>query len=273
MKNFKFISLVLTAVIIGLAGCKRKDDPTPDNKTCVLTQATVDGYKLTFEYDSQGRHVKTNYYEGTTIDEYVQVTYKSNTQVEVKWFSAGDPQPAETIVYTLNNGMAISSVSSDTYTIGGFSYTSTQTTTYERNSDGYLSKETESTVLTTNKPGVQAQTTTSNTIYNYSGGNLSSKSYTSANSASTTTYEYYMDKPESGLSLGLESGFLATKPNKNLLKKETEVYTHQGSSYTYIYNYTYEFNPSGLITKMIQNGGQSGQASTTSTTLLEHSCN
>ena len=273
MKNFKLFSLVLTAVIISIAGCKTKDDPTPDPKGCILTQATVDGDKLTFEYDSQGRHVKTNYYDGADLDEYVQIIYKSSTQVEVKWFGAGDVQPNETIVYTLSNGMATSSVSADTYTNAGITYTSTQTTTYERNSDGFLTKETESTLVTTNKPSVQPQTTTATTIYNYSGGNVSSKTYTSGTSTFITSYEYYTDKPASDASLGLDLAFLATKPNKNLLKKETEVGTYPGGSNTYAYNYTYEFNSAGSITKMTQTGGQSGTTPSATIILLLYTCN
>jgi hypothetical protein len=269
--------LLVIFIALGLSfnSCKKNDgDPeqevdlsggisTPNGKTCLLTKAGGADHHNTFEYDDQKRVTKVKYFEDNIQEGYVTLSYGSN-QIVFKEFDGTSTQADETITYTLNNGVVNSS--SETYTTqeNGQTVTVTVNYTYEHNSEGYLTKQTE-----VSKQSNQNLATTTVTTYTYQNGNLTQEVETSGNFTYTTSYEYYTDIANT--LMVDEDQFLLSKPNKNALKKRTILNSNPGSIPSVV-NYTYEVNSDKLITKKTRTE-VSGTQTFTDINIYQYNCN
>jgi uncharacterized surface protein with fasciclin (FAS1) repeats len=226
-------------------------------KVCLISKVIYvsDTSYVINSYDSQNRLVKEEEYYKGKLDEWYTYTYSPN-QIVLKIYE--DNVLEEQVTYALVNGLVTSSTMTEKDTIRqnnqNYIRTYVSTTTYQHNSEGFLTKMFQSETSTSTEPGYGSVTRKDTTSYTYRNGNLVQEVRSSPlNGKTTTTYEYYLDKPNS-LSSGDEEFFL-TKPNKNPLKKSTRINSYQGGTYTDITSYTYEYNAENLITKRTESYG------------------
>lgn len=262
MKKLRLLTTLFVATAIGFAGCSGKNDAekeletggeiiTPGGKTCTITKVEEEGENDydTYEYDNSGRIIKTNSFEEGKLEWWSTITY-TTSKITVKHFEQGSTDPEDETIYTVSNGRVTGMTETyiDTDSENNTS-TSIYTESYEHNSEGYLTKSTSNETYT-DQNGTP-QTYTSVTNYTYQGGNLVKEveKETSGNSTDTytTTYEYDLNIANT---LILDDYFLISKPNKNAVKKKTEINTYEeGESNTYVMNYSYIVNNDKLITK------------------------
>ena len=219
MKKYSLIFMLgIVACLLCFTTCKKdKSDPSVPVKK--LKKITADGETITFEYNAAGKLSKM------TLDEtfYVAYQYLSNMLIST-YYDSGDIE-IDT-AYTNSDGYIIKETS------GSFE------TNYEY-TDGYLSR-------IIDKTPYQTDTVTCT----WQDGNLMS-----TNSESEPLYEYYLDKPNRCFSMTDYEEFTSFygKTTKNLLKKET--YHAPQHIPEMVYEYTYEFDSDGYVTKMTKVGG------------------
>ncbi len=221
MENSKLFSFLIALVTVTVVfySCKKTEDKA---QVCKIIQAKftdggADTSSIYYTFNSDNKLIKNDNGKGFYYT-YIWETGK----VTSKYYSNGSLSFTE--VYTLNsNENAISS----TFAYAGASVS--KNTTYEYNSDGYMTKKTiEPTAV-----GVATDYYT----YDYNSGNLVSEHHTQSlegNFSGQTTYEYYGDKENSFHVLLNVYG----KGSANLVKKVTNTTTSPISSTT-INSYSY----------------------------------
>ncbi|MBC8051652.1 MAG: hypothetical protein H7Y13_01165 [Sphingobacteriaceae bacterium] len=292
MKNYKLIAMLFLFTSIAFNACKEDDDPekvelvvevdagivTPGGKTCLLKTADEDAvldYNSVYEYDTQKRPIKINYFQGDIPDGYTIFTYGTN-QIIIKEFDAGSTTEDETTTYTASNGVITGSTSNYSYVSNGFNSTSVDTRTYEHNAGGYLTKTTSVKNTTSTQPGAAPTTSTKVTTYIYTNGNLTTETETGGSGSNaytlTSSYEYDLTIANTLAIFENYKHLLLSKPSKNAVKKGTHVQViQQGSPNTEIANFTYVVNADKLITKKTTSG--SGSFSYTHTEDFTYACN
>ena len=284
MKKLLLFVLSLGLVLLGFTGCKKHGDDT-NKKSCVVNKAIYndknsagDFYQYaTYEYDNQKRLIKIRSYWNDVPEGYSTITYGGSEIIEKSFDSNGSEFPwYPPSVYTVSNGIVTRSVQTYIEQMApGFFKTQVTTTAYEHNSEGYLTKKTMVIEATSNDTIYFVPTTVTIVItYAYEDGNLLNKveDFPSGNRL-TTTYEYFKDIPNT-LHILDNADFilpdipviLATKPNKNALKKATQT---SGSGFTTFRSFTYLLDADGLITKRTTFDSQiSGHSE-----IFEYTCN
>jgi hypothetical protein len=291
MKNYKLIAMLFLFTSIGFNACKEDDEPenvevvvavgagivTPGGKTCLLATAGEDAlldYNSVYEYDTQKRPIKINYFQGDTPDGYTTFTYGTN-QIIIKEFEGESTTADETTAYTATNGVITGSTSNYSSISNGFNSTSVDTRTYEHNAGGYLTKTTSVKNTTSTKPGVAPTTSTTVTTYTYTNGNLTTETETGGSGSNaytlTSSYEYDLTIANTLVIFDNYIDLLLSKPSKNAVKKGTHIHDQQGSSNTEITTTTYVVNADKLITKRTTSG--SGSSVYTHTEDFTYTCN
>ena len=259
MKTLKTIAMVLIAVAMGTAGCKKDKSATenvpgiPTVKGCLVSKITSNTDYETNQYDDKGRIVKASYFDTDGEEKgYSQYVYK-NAEIEEQYFYNGVLK--DKTLYSLDNkGYIVKEVSTSNWESGAFTYTKTYTDVYEHNADGFLTKNISTSNTVTNDPQYNKSSD-----YNYVGtfiyadGNLVKSEDNYGSDKSVTVYEYYTDKPNNVVNSDNPLAYLFGKPSKNLLKSSVNTEQESSSSSHEVKSaYTYVFDADGKVTKSVE---------------------
>jgi hypothetical protein len=228
--NTKIFLLAALALSITLYSCKKDSDITEAAKPLVQKTTLEDNSYFLYQYDGN-RLTKITSSDGgyTTID------YTATTAT-VKEYSV-DNVLGSSQVFTLNSkGYAISSVTSSgkkkslstksilPIAIAQFAIAS-PTTTYEYNSDGYMTK------AIYGDAGNQEIIT-----YTITNGNSVAYSDAAGGQTFTSTSQFYLDKTNT---IGFENMGISFfgKQDKNLKQSVTDTYSGSAVAHSYTYQY------------------------------------
>ena len=253
---------LITAIIGSLVftGCKDDDPATPEVVIPKLKTATYyDGTEVTpsyseaYEYNASGQIVKIVAEDNS----YVTVEY-STGKITLKFVDELGVQDPNIEEFILNDkGLYVSSASTWKKSLKSsikknyksqlksqLSILGSSSTTLTYNADNYLIEE--------NSTEIDGLNNSSDiTTYTITSGNTTGREYVSTyNDVSTTsndTFEFFTDKTNT---IGYENMGVTFfgKQDNNLQKKRTQT----GESYSYISNYSYEYDSYGRVTKQIE---------------------
>lgn len=261
-KNYKYLLIVLLATI-GLAACKKDDDTakntiatngleiTAGGKTYLVSKLKLANQDYAIiSYDSEARLTNYSFLEnGRSGDK--SVSYDGN-KITIK--SVEDE--TNTVITLGANGYAETAITTELEAFGPYTNITTTTSKFTQNNEGYLIKQEDLTVLTSNNPNYQNNSYTEVIDFIYLNGNLTSKIEKGEYLTITEEYEYYTDKPHISLLFDLKDlGYLLGKCSKNMVKKTIYTVEDGGGQLSKSEStVNYAFNSEGLpITATINN--------------------
>ncbi len=261
MKNSYKLLFVAFIAIIGLSSCKKDDNPmsiittngleiSAGGKTYLISKLTLDnqGYAI-ISYDSEARLTNYSFLEnGRSGDK--SVSYDGD-KITIK--SVDDE--TNTVITLGANGYAETAITKELKPFGPYTNITTTTSKFTQNNEGYLVKQEDLTVLTSDIPNYQNNSYTEVIDFIYLNGNLRSKIMKEEYVTITSEYEYYTDKPHISLLFDLKDlGYLLGKSSKNMVKKTIYTVEAGGELSKSESTFNYAFNKEGLpITATINN--------------------
>ncbi len=259
--NYKTLVIALIA-IVGFSSCKKDKagidlsaeagtevGTTVGDKTYLISKVkNSDTDYRSAEYDTKGRLVKFSSFYLGELENYATLAYTGN-KVNITEFGAANKVNQTLVLNIGSNGYASQAVVTETEKEGPYTYTYKSTINLTHNSEGYVTKMTQTSLESSDEPNSNSETETSTTNYTYSNGNLIQlvEEYEDGDTY-TEAYEYYTDKAYCAFDELDEYTHFIGKTSKNLIKKmtETDKDNNGETTYTYATSFAYTFNAQGL---------------------------
>jgi len=257
MDKFKTI-LFLAIFPIAFYACKKEShaEIEENNKTCLMSKQFAKDDTTTYEYNNLGRVIRStrlNVAAGSNFKstETFDYTYTPN-QIISKGKTSSGPEFADTL--NVKDGLVMEAINILTQHTNQYSERTRSQRFFIYNNEGYVTKDSTIRVISYSNR-MYSDTAIIVANYIYKDGNLSRLNgvfSTLKNNVlevlfrSTSNYEYYTDK----LNTVHDKTDFIFKPNRNLIKRIAVSYN--GSIDAFNYNYSYEFDKNGLVTRSIE---------------------
>jgi len=236
MKNQLIAGLLGLAAIIAISSCQR-EDAKPEEK-CYVKRVTGEYDTVEYEYDSENRIIKKQYYDANNAKEdYSTWTFTGNKVEENKFDKSGNLEYKETYLLGSNGYATTSWVVNEA---NGYY----DTTFYTYDGSGYLIEKRLKEYFGNNDP----EPTVTHWLYTIANGNTVKLLRTTSDGETLEITEEYSDKKAENIYDAFFSR-LTGKHSVNLISKEWKVYSDSPAKNNSNTVYVFEQDAKGNVVK------------------------